>query len=270
MKQYFKTLEELKGFTSIDLSSKSSQEIVDYVSKYRENNEDLGIEFPIKEGFLIRKVSNDNSDIKDDIFQNLLEYYYFKIEQNDDSIIFHIETYYDVVMMGERVFVGESATKFIIGENTEISNNSIIPLNYSDRSKGKFDLALQALRTNKIDNKTRMDNIGYVITGLLYINCIRKDRDTIYKKQKGMRFKSSNNKSRTSQTEKVEILNNDKVMYVVNGEKKKVDGFRTYERKTDSWNVIGHFRHYKSGLIKWIESYKKGVGKSKPKHYKVK
>lgn len=270
MKQYFKTLEELKSFTSIDLSSKSSQEIVEYVNNYKENNEDLGIEFPIKEGFLIRKVSNDDDDIKDDIFQNLLEHYYFKIEKNDDSIVFHIETYYDVTMMGEKVFVGESATKFIIGENTDISNNSIIPLDYIDRSEGKFNAVLQAFRNNKIDKKTRMNNIGYVITGLLYINCIRKNRDTIYKKTKGMRFKSSNNKSKTAQTEKVEILNNDKVMYVINGEKKKIDSFRTYERKTDSWNVMGHFRHYKSGLIKWIEGYKKGIGKSKAKHYKVK
>ena len=36
MKRYFKTLGELKGFTSIDLTSKTRKDILDYVDEYKE------------------------------------------------------------------------------------------------------------------------------------------------------------------------------------------------------------------------------------------
>lgn len=35
------------------------------------------------------------------------------------------------------------------------------------------------------------------------------------------------------------------------------------------FTVRGHFRHYKSGKVVWVESYKKGTGKKKSKTYKM-
>lgn len=36
-----------------------------------------------------------------------------------------------------------------------------------------------------------------------------------------------------------------------------------------AFNVRGHYRHYKSGKVVWIEEYTKGVGKKKPKTYAI-
>ena len=44
---------------------------------------------------------------------------------------------------------------------------------------------------------------------------------------------------------------------------------RTYERHIESWRVKGHWRHYKSGKIIWVEQHTKGIGDVAPKTYKV-
>lgn len=36
-----------------------------------------------------------------------------------------------------------------------------------------------------------------------------------------------------------------------------------------AFNVRGHYRHYKSGKVVWIEEYTKGAGKKKPKTYAI-
>jgi hypothetical protein len=35
------------------------------------------------------------------------------------------------------------------------------------------------------------------------------------------------------------------------------------------FTVRGHFRHYKSGKVVWVQSFEKGTGKNKPKTYKL-
>ncbi len=42
-----------------------------------------------------------------------------------------------------------------------------------------------------------------------------------------------------------------------------------FVRHAKSWGVRGHYRHYKSGKVVWVEQYVKGDGKKKDKSYKV-
>lgn len=43
----------------------------------------------------------------------------------------------------------------------------------------------------------------------------------------------------------------------------------SYERVAESWNVRGHWRHYKNGHSIFIQPYQKGAGKLNPKIYKM-
>lgn len=45
--------------------------------------------------------------------------------------------------------------------------------------------------------------------------------------------------------------------------KKDLQNIRKYTRKCKSWNVRGHFRHYKNGKIVFVQSYQKGTEKNK-------
>lgn len=44
---------------------------------------------------------------------------------------------------------------------------------------------------------------------------------------------------------------------------------RNYERHTDSWDVRGHYRHYKNGNVVFIKPFKKGDKKQNDKLYDV-
>ena len=91
MERYFKTLGELKGFTSIDLTSKTRKDILDYVDEYKETHgdiEELGL--PIKEGVLISKVENITNGIENKVIanglNNTIQYQYFKIEEVGEEL----------------------------------------------------------------------------------------------------------------------------------------------------------------------------------------
>lgn len=43
----------------------------------------------------------------------------------------------------------------------------------------------------------------------------------------------------------------------------------SHAKPSGIFSVRGHFRHYKSGKVIWIEEYKKGTGKKKRKTYKI-
>jgi hypothetical protein len=44
---------------------------------------------------------------------------------------------------------------------------------------------------------------------------------------------------------------------------------REYTRKTESWNVRGHYRHYKNGKKVWIKPTVKGTGETSGNTYKL-
>lgn len=270
-KRVFKEYSEIRAYTSIDLTSKSANEIMEYVESKRNDESYSEIGFPIREGVLISRIQFDE---KIKLFDNALLYYYFKIEYIEDKISILIETYGQSEILGDKVFIGESAFQVELNSNESFDETKVQPLLYSDRkpSKNHF-LTINKLRMKKATTEgAYLNDLAFVLNALLYINIVREERDVIYRKAKGITFKSQTKTTKPvkpTKTQKVEVLNGDKVMYVISGKEDVIKGFRVYNRKTDSWNVIGHWRHYKSGLKKWIEGYKKGKGVAKAKHYKV-
>jgi hypothetical protein len=97
------------------------------------------------------------------------------------------------------------------------------------------------------------------------------DKETIYKEAGGLKYKIDPTKRKvSSKTKKVQVINNDKIVYVFTGTNDNIKSFVSYIRHTDSWGVLGHPRHYASGLVIWINSFVKGKGKKTAGRYKVK
>jgi len=44
---------------------------------------------------------------------------------------------------------------------------------------------------------------------------------------------------------------------------------RTFNRHCEAWGVRGHYRHYKSGKVVYIQPYTKGSGRLKDSHYEL-
>lgn len=267
-KRVFKEYSEIRAYTSIDLTSKSANEIMEYVESKRNDEIYSDMGFPIREGVLISRVQFDE---KIQLFDNALLYYYFKIENIEDKIRILIETYGQSEILGDKVFIGEGAFQVELSSNESFDETKVQPLLYSDRKPSKnYFLIIDKLRRKKATTEgAYLNELAFVLNALLYINIVREERDVIYRKAKGITFKSQTKTTKPTKTQKVEVLNGDKVMYVISGKEDAIKGFRVYNRKTDSWNVIGHWRHYKSGLKKWIEGYKKGKGIAKARHYKI-
>jgi hypothetical protein len=126
----FKTLAELRGYSTIDITSKSLREIQDYVDLKKDL---LGesLNFPIKEGVLIlREDMLDNMDLPSFISPDICKnYIYFKIDEDGDFPKFHIEASMSIDTNG--------TTVGICAANIDISKYSpkVIPLVYTEDTK---------------------------------------------------------------------------------------------------------------------------------------
>lgn len=104
---------------------------------------------------------------------------------------------------------------------------------------------------------------------LSYIDCLNSIKITEVKRSaKKVRNKDIYYKNISNKNNNLIVINDKKIEYVryPQNEIEK----RVYSRKTQSWNVRGFYRHYKSGKVVFINSYQKGKGKSSPKKYLIK
>lgn len=261
----FKTLAELRGYSTIDITSKSLDEILSYVDTMKEKYGE-SLNFPIKEGVIILKdvfIGDTVPDFfKGSNFKNCI---YFTIEDIEPNFKMHIEAYLYESISGTTI--GTCAANLDLNTKT----TKITQLNYKEELKNSFiEAALDESRA-KIPKSVANESCMLAMYSLLYVSLIQANRDTIYKESAGMKYKSDPTKKKiTSKTKKVQVLNDDKVAYVFTGTNEAMKSFREYKRHTESWDVIGHPRHYKSGLIKWIAGFTKGKGRKDPKNYIVK
>lgn len=264
LKRYYKSIQELRGFTSVDISSKTIKEIEETLDEYKKSNNEYDIGIPLKEGVIINRGidSNDTpSMLKEDV-ENTKIAYYFKINEKEEGMYLLWEEYMYNPKGGYSI--GTGAYEVLIGDKL----GDIRKLDYID----KENPPIFNLIRNKINIDSAKSGLAFLISSLLYIGVVQSSRKVVYRQSKGMSFNSksnTNNKKKTN-TIKIEVLNGDKVMYTMDGNEGVIKGFKTYTRKTESWLVLGHWRKYKNGNKKWINSYIKGEGKQKPKHYKVK
>lgn len=102
---------------------------------------------------------------------------------------------------------------------------------------------------------------------LSYIDCLNSIKIIEVKSNtKKVKNKAIYDKNITSKNNLI-VINNKKIEYV--GHPENEFEKRVYSRKTQSWNVRGFYRRYKSGKVVFINSYQKGVGKISPKKYLI-
>lgn len=262
-KRYYKSMQELRGFTSIDISSKTTKEIETTLDEYKQldSNPDDDLGLPIKEGVIISRCLelDDMPSIFKQEADNTKITYYFKISEKDGKLLVLWEEY--ALNFKDGSAIGLGAYEVLIGDTL----GDIKTLDYED----KYNPPIFDIVRRKITSENKKSSLAFLMSSLMYISIVQSNRNVVYRQSKGVSF-NSNSKASKTKTTKVEVLNGDKVMYIMNGNESIIKGFRNYTRKTESWSVIGHWRKYKNGTKKWINSYVKGIGKPEPKHYKVK
>lgn len=121
------------------------------------------------------------------------------------------------------------------------------------------------------DPKALAGKLIYMIKSTLdYINKPRKS--VVVTRERETKKTKKGKKGKKGKSNKTYIYK--KVYKVLDVEKDEetVSEKRDYNRTADSWEVRGHWRHYKSGKKVWIKGYVKGNTKDKPtepKNYKI-
>jgi hypothetical protein len=262
----FKSLAELRGYSTIDLTSKSIQDIQDYVDSKKDVLVD-SFNFPIKEGVLIlREDMMDNIELPSFMFSGTCKnYIYFKVDDTGEFPKFHIEATMNVDAIG--------TTVGLCAANIDISKYkpAVKPLVYTEETKNPVIGTMLDEYRQKVAKSLSTRLSCLALFSLMYISLIQMDRETVYKEAGGMKYKVDPNKKKiASRTKKVQVINDDKVVYVFTASTTNIKSFISYMRHTESWGVAGHYRFYASGLIRWIDSFVKGKGKKEAGRYKVK
>lgn len=105
--------------------------------------------------------------------------------------------------------------------------------------------------------------------GILVANYLAQTNPTIIKDNETRIVKKSNKKGKhKNKTIRKINLTNIKYVKEYSNTNTSTDK-RTYERHTESWTVRGHYRHYKSGKVVWIEPSTRGTGKPQGKVYNI-
>ena len=107
-----------------------------------------------------------------------------------------------------------------------------------------------------------------------YVNYYMDQRETVIKKSKSNNKRSSKNIDGSSnkakinyEKKKVEVINKNKVIYIMQVDDETFKEHRKYRRRAEQWTVKGFFRHYKSGKTVWVNSFTKGQGREVKKDY---
>lgn len=121
-----------------------------------------------------------------------------------------------------------------------------------DGNGTQFDSDVEVLYDK--EKLRREVNLYYVIL----IGCVSyimlQERDIIYKDRQPKEVKPENKRSIREKHKETLYLLNDIIKY--NGEVKAAA--KHHKINCESWNVKGHYRHYKSGKVVFIAEYKKG------------
>lgn len=85
-----------------------------------------------------------------------------------------------------------------------------------------------------------------------------------------MNIENKSNKN-NNYKRKIQIINDDKIVYNISTNNKNfIKSLRKYERHTDGWNVMGHYRTLKNGKKIWINPYHKGCKQNEGKKFVIK
>lgn len=246
------TLEELESKDIIEVSYESMKKAFENFRNVKSDNKgllQLDINFFIVEG-VQKCIDKDNSIL----------YIYFKI---DEKKICKLELYYKD--KSHFIIIGENKFNLITQENWGYK--------YNDGLKRQMGI-----------NKMR-EHIQYYNSMFLaifqYLTVVLDNRKTIIKEvkmdnkvSKQENIKNDNSKKVNNIIKKKVInLSNDNIKYklTINNEIANNLIKRTYTRRTETWQVRGYERHYKSGKVTYVKPFIKGNknGKIENKVYKI-
>lgn len=248
-KYSFKTLEELRENTIVDISNQNFDYISNYVMNHRKEHGDTNIQFPFTEGVIEKK------DIQGGLFlakpQTEVCYWYFKVLKfSNDSFTLLMEMYFQAQ---DGFFTGLNSGILDIGKN-----------GFNIKSLQEYE------KLNPIYEKKLETDFSLLLDTLLYISIINQEKKTIYKEAEKKISSSSNTPTNTARKKSIKVLNEDKIMYLVDADKKYIEHLKKRRCITVSFDVMGHYRHYKNGSVIWINQYRKGTGKKESNIYTIK
>lgn len=128
----------------------------------------------------------------------------------------------------------------------------------NEKSENEFDVYCSSFDKKYV-------NIGFeiaqiVIRTMVYI--MNAPRDTLLKPKIPKEIVKTQNKTENKgKSRKVYLL--DEIVKYVNDNGLAVSSNETHKINCPCWSVRGHYRHYKSGKVVFINNYKKGIEKDK-------
>jgi len=177
--------------------------------------------------------------------------------------------------IGSYQYDGESNESFIfyITSFTEgrVRTYGLTTRIIEQEGKEMIDLGLEILNDSDEDLLEKMKNhakvilfISKVTIPLLEIELCGLNKRTIIKTK-------SDEKRTFGEAEEIAKTHDQKSIVLSNGiiYCKVYDDKRSYKRQCESWEVKGHYRHYKSGKVVFIKAYMKGTGTANDKRYIV-
>lgn len=171
----------------------------------------------------------------------------------------------------EIVFI--EAKKMIKG--FRCGNEIKLYVNVDGKSIGHLELEIRndgllALKKNKckVDNEDRQTIITMYSTTMAFIAHCTTGNKELTDKEPNYTTKHEKAPHRASQKPPAKIK---RIVYLMHDENGQ-ESFRmkaSHKSPKGEFSVRGHYRHYKSGKVVWIEQFSKGVGKKLKKTYKV-
>ena len=126
----------------------------------------------------------------------------------------------------------------------------------------------------KVDDKTtknlNMDEIQSIMTTYASTMALLAYGNEITRPARQISHRTENNKP-SSNKKKLKKSKSSGITYVLRRDSKTaaIMPHGKHRSPQGTFNVRGHFRHYKDGKVVWIEEYSKGNGAKKSKTYKL-
>lgn len=166
-----------------------------------------------------------------------------------------------------RIASEEGAIEIYVYDKKDYSFERVVRTEVSD--DGTLDIQKEeSVKWWKIAPANLAENLMRVVCNLMaYISYMIENKDTTIVTATKKLSEGGCGGSTVAKKNTYSFINKDKVIYTYT-----TDGVRknTYCRKTKSWWVCGHPRHYKNGTVTWVHPYKKGEGVAVAKNYLVK
>ena len=181
-------------------------------------------------------------------------------------------TFKDQAVIGYFEIQGFNIILIIAPTNIVYGSSFIFNVNIKDM-QGEVGYVKNSLLILVEEDESLHKKIGGIgkalCEGILVANYLAQTNPTIIKDNETRIVKKSNKKGK-HKNKTIRKINLTNIRHVKEYSNTNINtDKRNYERHTESWTVRGHYRHYKSGKVVWIEPSTRGTGKPQGKVYNI-